>query len=202
MRWVAPDENGADAVIKEFLKTREALERPDNRWGMPAFVSRILDQAQPVREHNVAEVTLGQKELSNIFAIVVAASMNGGNSAGEQAVRQEPVSPDWKPLDPATDSAEAEMRLILSAIVEYDADHQALPASLDDLLSDKLLPGPEIFRDPRTGKDKGFIYVKPGARLADIGNRDKTAILFEDKDGRPHKNGLMGYADGRVGTRN
>ncbi|HEX4053443.1 MAG TPA: hypothetical protein VHX86_04185 [Tepidisphaeraceae bacterium] len=202
-RWVAPDENGTDEVIKAFDGLRQKLKQPNNGMGLPPFFGQIADQFQPTREGNITHVVLGQKELTNIFATIISASMNGGNAAQEAQVRQEPVSPDWKPLDPATDSAEAQMRLILAAIAEYDEAHQALPASLDDLLSDKLLPGPEIFHDPRSGKDKGFIYLKPAAtKLAGIGHRDKTAILFEDKDGHADKKGLVGYADGHVGTRN
>lgn len=202
-RWVAPDENGADEVIKAFQTARQMLKQPNNGMGLPAFFGQIADQFQPTREGNIARVVLGRRELTNIFTTVLMASMNGGNSGQDVQVQQQPVSADWKPVDPATDSAEAQMRLILAAIVEYDAAHQALPASLDDLLSDKLLPGAEIFHDPRSGKDKGFIYVKPaGTKLADIGNRDKTAILFEDKDGHADEKGLVGYADGHVGTRN
>jgi hypothetical protein len=198
VRWAAADENEADAVIKEFQSLRERLKKPDNGSGVPAFFGPILDQAQPTREGNTARATLGPKELHSIFLTIVAATLNT-RSPGEQEVRQQPVSPDWKPVDAATDAASAQMRLILSAIVEYDAEHQAMPTTLDDLVSAKLLPVPEVLHDPRTGKDNGFVYVKPaGTRLADISARDKTAILFEQKDGHADEDGLTGYADGHV----
>ncbi|MGD0464339.1 MAG: hypothetical protein ABSB74_17790 [Tepidisphaeraceae bacterium] len=197
-RWAAPDENGADQVIKEFQTMRTALKQPNNDLNLPPAFASILDQFQPTRDGNIARLSMGQKDLSNLFASVVSASMNGGNVPQSQ-VRQQPVSPDWKPIDPATDSAAAQMRLILAAIAEYDQDHQALPASLDDLLSAKLLPGAEMLRDPRSPGNKGFIYVKPAAtKLADIPSRDKMAILFEDKAGQADDNGLKGYADGHV----
>ncbi len=197
-RWVAPDENGADQVITELQTMRTALKQPDNDLNLPPALAAILDQFQPTRDGNVARLSMSQKDLSNLFAAVLVASMNGGNVPQSQ-VRQQPVSPDWKPIDPATDSAAAQMRLILAAIAEYDQDHQALPASLDDLVSAKLLPGAETLRDPRSGNKNGFIYVKPDAnKLADIPSRDKTAILFEDRDGQPDAKGLTGYADGRV----
>jgi hypothetical protein len=200
-RWVAPDADGADAVIKEFVATCQRLKQPGNGGGLPQFLVAAFDQCKPVRDDNVARVSLGQKELSNIFAAVVAASMNPQNG-GQQFPQQTPVAADWTPTDPAIDSTSAQMRLIMSAIAEYDREHQSLPAALSDLVSDKLVPGAEIFHDPRTGKDDGFIYVKPAGatKLADISAPAKTAILFEEKDGNADPAGLVGYADGHVGT--
>jgi len=136
--------------------------------------------------------------LANVFAAVLAASMSGGGGQGGQAA-QTPVAADWAPTDPGVDAASAQMRLILSAIAEYDQQNHALPATLDDLTKARLLPGPEIFHNPRTGKDNGFVYAKPAAaRLADIANPEKTAILFEEKNGNADETGLVGYANGKV----
>jgi hypothetical protein len=203
-RWVAPDAGGADAVIKEFVATAQKLKQPGNAIGIPVFFGAALGQCKPVREDNIVRVSLGQKELSNIFAIVVAGSMaqnQNQQNGGQQFAQQTPVAADWAPTDPAIDSASAQMRLILSAIAEYDREHQSLPAALSDLVSDKLLPGAEIFHDPRTGKDDGFIYVKPegATKLSDISGPAKTGILFEEKDGNADPAGLVGYADGHVG---
>jgi len=143
-------------------------------------------------------VSLGEKDLANIFAAVLVASSAGGGGQAGQAV-QTPVAADWVPTDPGVDAASAQMRLILSAIAEYDRQNHALPATLDDLAKASLVPGPEIFHNPRTGKDNGFIYVKPAAaRLADIPNPAKTAILFEEKNGKADDAGLAGYANGKV----
>jgi hypothetical protein len=142
---------------------------------------------------------MNQKDLSSLFAAIISASMNGGSAPVPQ-VSQQSVSSDWKPLDAATDSAAAQMRMILAAIREYDQDHQALPASLDDLISAKLLPGAEILRDPRSNSGKTFVYVKPSAtRLDGVASRDKTAILLEDQDVLANGQGLVGYVDGHVG---
>jgi hypothetical protein len=203
-RWVAPDENGADQVISAFQTLRTALKQTNNGLGLPPAFAAILDQFQPTRDGNIARVSMGQKDLSNLFTAVLTASMNarntdnpGNNPQGQ--VQQQPVSPDWKPIDPATDSAEAQMRLILAAITEYDQDHQALPGSLDDLVSANLLPGPETLHDPRSSNGKSFVYVKPPAtKLAEIPSRNTTAILFEDKDVQANGAALTGYADGHV----
>jgi hypothetical protein len=137
--------------------------------------------------------------LANVFAAVLAATMAGGGGPGPQPV-QTPVAADWAPTDPAIDAASAQMRLILAAIAEYDRQNHALPAKLDDLTTARLVPGPEIFHNPRTGLDNGFLYVKPdaAARLADLPNPAKTAILFENKNGKADEAGLVGYADGKV----
>jgi hypothetical protein len=202
-RWVAPDEAGADQVIKSFNTLRTSLKQPDNELHLPAAFAAILDQFQPTRDANIASVSMDRKQLSTLFASVVAASMNA-NSRNTRAsapaqVGQQPVSPDWKPIDAATDSAMAQMRLILTAITEYDQDHQSLPNSLDDLVSANLLPGPEILRDPRSTSGKSFVYVKPAAaKLADVPDHNKTAILLEDKEVQANERGLVGYADGHV----
>ena len=111
------------------------------------------------------------------------------------------MAADWAPTDAAVDSTSAQMRLILAGIIEYDREHQSLPASLADLVSDKLVPGAEVFHDARTGKDDGFFYVKPDGvtKISDIADRKKTGILFEGKDGNADPAGLVGYADGHVG---
>jgi hypothetical protein len=200
MRWVAPDADGADAVIKEFVATLPRLKDPNNGTGILIPVVTALGQFQPVREDNVARLSLGQKELSSILTAVIAASMNPQNG-GQQNALQTPVAADWTPTDPAVDSASAQMRLILAAIIEYDREHQSLPASLGDLVTDKLVPGAEVFHDPRSGKDDGFIYVKPDGvtKLSDITAGKTTGILFEEKDGQADQAGLVGYADGHVG---
>jgi hypothetical protein len=198
VRWVAPDDDGADAVIKAFAEARVKLKQPNNGTGIPLAFVQVLDQIQPVRQENVAQVSLGEKDLANVFAAVLAASMSGGGGQGQQPA-QTPVAADWAPTDPAIDAASAQMRLILSAIAEYDRQNHALPATLDDLTKARLVPDPEIFHNPRTGLDNGFIYVKPAAaRLADVPNPEKTAILFEEKNGNADKAGLVGYADGKV----
>jgi hypothetical protein len=198
VRWVAPDDVGADAVIKAFAETRVKLKQPNNGTGIAPALAQVLDQIQPVRQENVALVSLGEKDLANVFAAVLAASMSGGGGQGQQAV-QTPVAADWAPTDPAVDAASAQMRLILCAIAEYDRQNHALPATLDDLAKAGLVPGPEIFHNPRTGLDNGFIYVKPAAaKVSDIPHPEKTAILFEGKNGKPDEAGLVGYADGKV----
>jgi hypothetical protein len=200
MRWVAPDADGADAVIKELAATLGRLKEPNNGVGIPVPIVTAVAQFQPAREENVARLSLGQKELSGIFGAVIVASMSPQNG-GQQNAMQTPVAADWAPTDPATDSASAQMRLILAAIVDYDREHQSLPASLADLVTDKLVPGAEVFHDPRTGKDDGFIYVKPDGvtKLSNIADGKKTGILFEEKDGQADPAGLVGYADGHVG---
>ncbi len=201
-RWVAPDEAGADQVIKTFDNLRTSLKQPDNELHLPAAFAAILDQFQPTRDANIARVSMDRKQLSMLFASVIAASMTANNrntpASGPQ-VGQQPVSPDWKPIDAATDSAMAQMRLILTAITEYDQDHQSLPNTLDDLVSANLLPGAEILRDPRSSTGKLFVYVKPAAaKLADVPDHNKTAILIEDKEVQANERGLVGYADGHV----
>jgi hypothetical protein len=198
IRWVAPDDDGAAAVIKGFAEARAKLKQPNNGTGIPLAFVQVLDQIQPVQRQNVAQVSLGEKDLANVFAAVLAASMSGGGGQGGQAA-QTPVAADWAPTDPGVDAASAQMRLILSAIAEYDQQNHALPATLDDLTKARLVPGPEIFHNPRTGKDNGFVYAKPAAaRLADIANPEKTAILFEEKNGNADETGLVGYANGKV----
>jgi hypothetical protein len=197
-RWVAQDDNGADQVITTLQVLRTALKQPNNALNLPPAFGTILDQFQPKQEGNIVRISMDQKDLSNLFAAVIAASMNS-RSVPQSQVQQQPVSTDWKPIDPATDSAMAQMRLILAAITEYDQDHQALPASLDDLVSGNLLPGPETLRDPRSSSGKPFVYIKPAAtRLADIPSRNTTGILFEDKEVQASEAGLIGYADGHV----
>jgi hypothetical protein len=199
MRWVAPDENGADQVIKGLKTLRTALKQPGNDLNVPPAFGTVLDLVQPTRDGNIVRVSMNQKDLSNLFAAIISASMNGGSSPSPQ-VPQQSISSDWKPLDAATDSAAAQMRMILAAIREYDQDHQALPASLDDLISAKLLPGAEILRDPRSSSGKAFVYVKPSAaRLDAVASRDKIAILLEDQEVLASGQGLAGYADGHVG---
>jgi len=198
IRWEAPDEDGAAAVIKGFAQARMKLKQPNNGTGIPLALVQVLDLIQPVQQQNAAMVSLGEKDLANIFAAVLVASSAGGGGQAGQAV-QTPVAADWVPTDPGVDAASAQMRLILSAIAEYDRQNHALPATLDDLAKASLVPGPEIFHNPRTGKDNGFIYVKPAAaRLADIPNPAKTAILFEEKNGKADDAGLAGYANGKV----
>jgi hypothetical protein len=200
--WVAPDADGADAVIKQFAIASQRLKQPNNGTGIPPFMLLAFDQFQPVRKDNVVSLMLNQKDLSSLFMKIVAGMMSQQNSnPRSQAPPQTPVAADWAPTDPATDSAAAQMRLIVSAIIEYDRAHQSLPVSLDDLLADKLLPGAEVFHDPRTGKDNGFVYMKPPgvSKLSDITTAAKPAILYESKDGAADPNGLIGYADGYVG---
>jgi hypothetical protein len=201
-RWVAPDEAGADQVIKAFEILRPSLKQPDNEFHLPVVFVAILDQFHPTRDANIARVSMDRKTLTTFFASVVAATMNANRRstpAPSPQVGQQPVSADWKPMDAATDSAAAQMRLILTAISEYDQDHQSLPNSLDDLVSANLLPGAEILRDPRSSAGKSFVYVKPTAtKLADIPARNKIAILLEDKDVQATEHGLVGYADGHV----
>jgi hypothetical protein len=201
-RWVAPDEAGADQVIKTFDTLRTSLKQQDNELHLPPVFATILDQFHPTRDGNIASVSMDRKQLTTLFGAVIAASMNTNNRgtpAPSPQVGQQPVSADWKPIDAATDSAAAQMRLILTAISEYDQDHQSLPNSLDDLVSANLLPGAEILRDPRSNTGKSFVYVKPAAtKLADIPARNKTAILLEDKEVQTNERGLVGYADGHV----
>jgi len=201
--WVAPDADGADAVIKQFTIMSQRLKQPNNGTGIPPFILTAFDQFKPVRRDNVVSMELNQKDLSSLFMKIVAGMMSQQNSGPQSpAPPQTPVAADWAPTDAATDSTAAQMRLIVSAIIEYDRAHQALPASLDDLLADKLLPGAEVFHDPRTGKDNGFLYVKPPGvgKLSDITTAAKPAILYESKDGAADPNGLIGYADGYVGA--
>jgi hypothetical protein len=201
-RWVAPDEAGADQVVKTFDTLRTSLKQQDNELHLPVVFAAILDQFHPTRDGNIARVSMDRKALTTVFASVVAASMNANNRntpAPSPQLGQQPVSADWKPLDAATDSAAAQMRLILTAISEYDQDHQALPNSLDDLVSANLLPGAEILHDPRSSTGKSFVYVKPAAaKLADVPDHNKTAILEEDKGVQVNERGLVGYADGHV----
>jgi hypothetical protein len=201
IRWAAQDENGADAVIKQFQASSEEIKRQGSSMGLPPFFSPVLAQLNPVRDGNVARISLDQRQLATMFTTVViatAASRNQQNGALDP-VTQTPVAADWKATDPGADSAAAQMRLILAAIAEYDHEHQVLPNSLDDLVSDKLVPGAEILHDPRTAQDRGFVYVKPAGatKLSDISN-PAAPILYEIKDGRPNHNGLVGYANGVV----
>ena len=201
MRWVAPDADGADAVIKEFAATLQRLKEPGNGTGIPIPIVTALAQFQPVREENVVRLSFGQKELSSIFTAVIAASMNNSQNGGQQNAVQTPVAADWAPTDPAIDSASAQMRLILAAIIEYDREHQSLPASLADLVSDKFVPGAEIFHDPRTGKDDGFFYVKPDGvtKLADLAAARRLGFCLRRKTGRRIGRGWWGMRMGMWG---
>jgi hypothetical protein len=199
-RWAAPDESGADAVIKELDNTRQLMKKSTGDLGGLAFLTPILDQAHPVRNGSDVLVSLNQKDLSNIFSGILIASMAQQRNNGQASATQTPVAADWAPMDPATDAAASQMRLILSAIAEYDHENNALPATLDDLAKAKLIPGPEIFHDPRTNTDNGFVYVQPQGvtKLSDVATPGKTAILFEQKNGQPDQDGLIGYANGNV----
>jgi hypothetical protein len=202
VRWAAQDESGADAVIKQFQTSRDEIKGEGPSMGIPTIFSPVLALINPVQEGNIDRISLDQKQLSTMFTTVViaaAASRNQTNGAVDP-VTQTPVAADWAATDPATDSATAQMRLILGAIAEYDREHQALPNSLDDLVMGRLVPGPEVFHDPRTGQDNGFVYVKPAgvSRLSDISNA-AAPILYEIKDGQPDHGGLVGYANGVVG---
>jgi hypothetical protein len=201
MRWVAPDADGADAVIKALAASLNNLKQPNNGIGIPTAFITPLAQLHPTREDNVVRVSLNRKDLTGLVTAFIAAAMTQQNTGGSQNAAQSPVAADWAPTDVAVDSASDQMRLILSAIIEYDNEHQSLPASIADLTSAGLVPGPEIFHDPRTGKDDGFIYVKLDGvtKLSDIADRKTTGILFEEKDGQADRTGLVGYADGHVG---
>jgi hypothetical protein len=202
IRWAAQDEGGADAVIKQFQTSRDEIKREGPSMGIPAIFSPVLALINPVREGNIVRVSLDQMHLATMFTTVViaAAASRNQTSGGVEQVTLTPVAPDWTATDPATDSATAQMRLILVAIAEYDREHQALPNSLDDLVTGRLVPGPEFFHDPRTGQDNGFVYVKPAgaSRLSDISN-PAAPILYEIKNGQPDHTGLVGYANGVVG---
>jgi hypothetical protein len=200
-RWAAPDSDGADAVIKALDTLHQQLKRPGGNYpGIIPFFAPIMEQCHFVREDNVVRVSLNQTQLRTIFTGILVASIAQKNSNGQQGVTQTPVGPNWSPIDPATDAASSQMRLILSAIAEYDRLNKALPATLDDLVSAKLVPGPEIFHDPRTNSDTGFTYVKPNnaTKMADIQSPAKTPLLYEAKDGQPDQSGLIGFADGTV----
>ncbi len=202
IRWAAQDESGADAVIKQFQSSRDEIKRDGASMGIPTVFSPVLALINPVREGNVDRLSLDQKQLATMFTTVViaAAASRNQQNGGVEPVTQTPVAADWTATDPATDSATVQMRLILSAIGEYDREHQALPNSLDDLVTDKLVPGAEVFHDPRSGQDNGFVYVKPtgASRLSDISN-PVAPILYEVKNGQPDHGGLVGYANGVVG---
>jgi hypothetical protein len=201
-RWAAPDSDGADAVIRALDTMHQQLKRPNGNFpGIIPFFAPIMEQCHLVREDNVVRVSLSQAQLRTIFTGILVASMaRSNNNNGQQGVTQTPVAANWSPIDPATDAASSQMRLILSAVAEYDRLNNALPATLDDLVSAKLVPGPEIFHDPRTSSDTGFVYVRPDntTKLADIKSPAKTPILYEQKDGQPDQAGLIGYADGTV----
>jgi hypothetical protein len=199
VRWVAPDSDGADAVVKAWNELPAKLRQQNNTGGLLQF-GPVYELIKPVREDNAAVVTMDRKLLANAFGVVLATIAIRQQQGGAQ---QTPVGPDWQPTDPASDAAAAQMRLILAAIAEYDAANHALPTSLDDLTKSQLVPGAEIFHDPRTNQDNGFIYQPPAGvtKLADIPTPDKAAILFESKDGKPDQTGLIGYANGQVKTR-
>lgn len=134
-----------------------------------------------------------------VFILVFATAMSRGEvaDAGNAANEAPSVAPDL-----ATEAAASHMRLILLNIATYDADQQALPKTLEDLVTAKITSdgGVYVFRNQRTGKMPGFVYVKPpeAARLADIKAPADTPVLYELKDGKPDPAGLVGYADGHV----
>jgi len=204
IRWAAADETGADAIIKQFQTSLSELKQNSRAMGLPPFFAVVFQQFNPVREGSTVRVSLNQRQLATMFTqVLIASAVNNNNQpGGQENVIQSPVAADWTPTDAATDAAAAQMRLILQAIKAYDREHQSLPKSLDDLIGDKLLPGPEIFHDPRTGKDNGFDYVKPDgvSKLSDIASPQTAALLFEDKDGKADPSGLIGHADGSVGN--
>jgi hypothetical protein len=200
MRWVAPDPAGADAVIKAWTEMPAKLRQMNNQGGIALMLGPVWELMKPVREDNAAVVTMDRKQLTNAFGTGLAAVAAAQQSQQQGGAQQSAVASDWQPTDPAIDATAAQMRLILSAIAEYDRTNHALPATLDDLTKSQLVPGAEIFHDPRTGQDNGFIYQPPTgvSKLADIPNPDKAPILFESKDGKPDQSGLIGYANGHV----
>jgi hypothetical protein len=200
IRWAAQDENSADAVIKQFEQSRDEVKRNGASSGLPAFFPVLLQNLDPRRDGNVARVSLSRQQMATIFTqVLIASAVNRNQPGGQQAVSQSPVAADWVPTDAATDAAAAQMRLILQAIRAYDREHQSLPNSLDDLVNAKLLPGPEILHDPRTGQDNGFLLLKPSAAQPFADNAaTKIALLVETKNAQPDFTGLVGYADGHV----
>jgi beta-lactamase regulating signal transducer with metallopeptidase domain len=102
----------------------------------------------------------------------------------------------------AREAAACHMRLILKNIETFDDQRQMLPSSIADLVSSHIAleDGKHVFRNPRTGDNPGFVYMKPQgvSRLGDLSAPAETAILFELKGDQLNPRGLIGYADGHV----
>jgi hypothetical protein len=151
------------------------------------------------------------KRFDVVWVAVACGAILNSAAIAQPRPAQTPARFDWTalfnpgdssaiPTDGPSHAAAAQMRLILAAVAEYDASQNALPATLDDLAAAKLVPAPEVFRDPRTGAEAGFVYVKPDGvnRLSALTSPATTPILYELKDGKPDPAGLIGYADGHI----
>lgn len=100
----------------------------------------------------------------------------------------------------ASDAAE-HLRALGAAFTRYVAAHNGmLPENIQQLRSfvDKDQSFDELLKNPRTGGNPGFIYVKPAPRISAIKDPVHTPILFEAKNGVKDPAGAVGYATGQV----
>lgn len=91
------------------------------------------------------------------------------------------------------------------AIIAYHDAHNAYPDSLDQLKPMIGQKGPigvigngkdyaALIRNPLTGDDPGYEYVKPGAE----GNESTTIVLYQLRNGKRDTSLPVAYANGSV----
>lgn len=100
----------------------------------------------------------------------------------------------------ASDAAE-HMRALCAAFTRYVQAHNGmLPENLQQLRQfvEKDQSFDELLKNPRTGSNPGFIYVRPAARISAVKDAVHTPILFEAKNGMKDAGGAVGYATGQV----
>ncbi len=112
-----------------------------------------------------------------------------------------------------------QMKTIILALNSYAEDHEGhYPKTLEDLGKDKYVSNlKELLKNPITGEDSGFIYVRPSVTIYKLVGREdllksklkidlskkgrdlsetlaaRTPILYESRNGRIHASGLIGY---------
>ena len=103
--------------------------------------------------------------------------------------------------DPAEDSRQQMHKIQLALMEHAEANGGEWPERLDTV-SDNLKGGDAIFREllknPVTGDDPGYEYVKPEGKLDGPGFDSQQVILYQLRDGKRDTSLKVGYADGSV----
>jgi hypothetical protein len=102
--------------------------------------------------------------------------------------------------DRAEDSRQ-QMHKLQQAMIEYAVKHEGEWPDRLDQLKDKLGGEAELrklMKNPLTGDDPGYEYVKPPGKLSDSNPRWQQAVLYQLRGGKRDTNLKVGYADGSV----
>ncbi len=101
----------------------------------------------------------------------------------------------------AANDAADHLRALYTAFSLYVKAHNGvLPDNVQQLrpFLEKDQSLDELLKNPRTGSNPGFLYVKPAARMAAIRDPVHTPIFYESRNGARDATGAVGYAGGGV----